>query len=352
MDSGYAAAWGVDIGRTDKLTVGDTHTGSDLYHVAFPEDAEEAIDTCIGAVKGGIDLITMDSLASLLPRVHREAAMKANLKVGEKARTLRVGLDKLRIGIAEAARDHGMPPGVIWTNHFTMKIDMRNPKADPRDVSGGGGPKYAKHTAWRLTSAGVEHINRKAEDEGRMGVKKKEVRGQVEKSRGSMEKIQFTFSYYNSTVSTRFSDYVAGMTDYAKMLVDFLIHIKVVVKVGASSLRLKLEHYDETFTSAKALIKRMECDEVFMSSFYTLLMAKWPPIVAATLRDGDYYYPPWKKDDDDGKPAKAAKQLSAKPAPKKATKKASKRPPEPDGTGDDPDSDDFGIVDPDEVVAD
>ncbi len=307
----YAEAWGVSVVPEE----GEEPS----YFVEQPMDGEEAIDLVIQAIKAGIDLIMIDSLASLLPREHRESEMKSNLKVGAKAKMVRSGIDKIRVELAMHQKEFLISPAVIWTNHFTQKIDMRNAKADPRTESGGGGAKYGKESSIRIGSVGQEEVGTDLAKDAKLGVRFKEVRFTGGKTRGSMEKVKGKFRFFNSAHNGQFKTFQPGDTDFSVVMADWLAKLGVVKK-KAGKIVCGIPHFEATFTTTKALVAYLERDEVFLSGFWQLLKLKLPAITVAQYIQNDFYYPPWAGETDEPTPKKTKRAVPKKKAAGRARK--------------------------------
>lgn len=120
LDVGYAKAIGVDV---------------DNLLVSQPDYGEQALDILETVARSGaIDLIVVDSVAALTPKVEIEGEM-SDMQVGLQARLMSKALRKITSVL------HKMNTTVIFINQIRMKIGMTG-YGSPETTTGGNALKF------------------------------------------------------------------------------------------------------------------------------------------------------------------------------------------------------------------
>ena len=121
LDINYAKNLGVDI---------------DELHVSQPDYGEQALDIVETIVRSGaVDLIVVDSVAALTPKVELEGDMD-DQQVGVQARLMSKALRKLT-GILNNSKTT-----IIFINQIRMKIGMTGYGGSPETTTGGNALKF------------------------------------------------------------------------------------------------------------------------------------------------------------------------------------------------------------------
>lgn len=306
----YAARWGLDIGDiTDKkIEKGDQPVAelSPTLTVAWPEDGEEALDICVRATQNGlVDFIGIESLAALLPRAHRESFMKADMKVGAHAKLVRTGLVKLATEMSGLAQRSGSGPLVVWTNHLTMDVNQRNPKADPRVTRGGTGAKYMKSTAIKIRSAGRDTVTFTLDDAlskgKRAGLRSLTPRFLVEKSRFGTEGTQGQYTLFMASGKAKYKvgskgQFVpirAGTIDSPSRLVGYLTRMGIITYKKSRGFRFKDAIFGLRTESLPDLIAHFARADVYLRGLLLTARLTLPELSVDAIHQEAFYYPPW-----------------------------------------------------------
>lgn len=148
LDHGYAKALGVSFNEERLL----------LYE---PQTFEEGLKMIYGGLKGGVDLIVVDSVAAMVPKAAMEKSLDKEATIGLTARYLSYNLPKIVNWLNNPDRTSN-PKGtaIVWINQTRAKIGGSGKGAD-HTTPGGWALKFFVWLRLMYTRIGSEYVERK-----------------------------------------------------------------------------------------------------------------------------------------------------------------------------------------------
>jgi RecA/RadA recombinase len=127
-----------------------------LLHYNQPLSAEEAVDIyCATAMSGAVDLMVLDSLATLIPSAEIEASAETEGKRGGSSALIGRLVRRITSAASDLYRYKGRELTQIWTNQLrdTMSTDPWSPKTK---TPGGHAPRFMAALRLKMWASGWE----------------------------------------------------------------------------------------------------------------------------------------------------------------------------------------------------
>ena len=143
-------------GKVDWHWLGQLGVDTRLMHYTQPLSAEEAIDIYVAtALSGAVDLMVLDSLATLIPSAEIEAASDTEGRRGGASALIGRLVRRMTSATEDIHRYKGRALTQIWTNQMrdTMATDPWSPKTK---TTGGHAPRFMAALRLKMWASGWE----------------------------------------------------------------------------------------------------------------------------------------------------------------------------------------------------
>lgn len=148
LDHGYAKSIGVSFDENRLL----------IYE---PNTFEEGLKMIFGGLKGGVDLIVLDSVASMLPKSQLEKTLDKDATIGALARAMAQSLPKITVWLNSP--EHSSNPkgtALVFINQTRAEITTGS-KGPNTNTAGGKALKFFCFLRLMFTRIGSEYVERK-----------------------------------------------------------------------------------------------------------------------------------------------------------------------------------------------
>ncbi len=151
LDHGYAKSIGVSFDE-DRLLLFE------------PNTFEEGLKMIFAGLKGGVDLIVVDSVAAILPKSQLEKTLDKDATIGALARAMAQNLPKITVWLNSP--DHSSNPkgtALVLINQVRAEVNTGGGggKGTPKNTAGGKALKFFCFLRLSFTRIGSEYVERK-----------------------------------------------------------------------------------------------------------------------------------------------------------------------------------------------
>ena len=147
--------WGDVEGTLDRDWAEKIGVQSDKYTVGLADYGEQHVNVADSMLKADdCGLIVIDSLAALVPSLEMDTAEEGKL-IGQQALMITRMVRKLKQRLI-MERKREKPCAILFTNQLRLKINLRNPKANPESMSGGMGMFHEFSLLLRIVSKALQ----------------------------------------------------------------------------------------------------------------------------------------------------------------------------------------------------
>lgn len=293
FDPAWANRWGMDIDPTfqdqadNQIEENVYRSEEDGFFVIKAANAEQTnVITTHLIRKGYVDMVTVDSIANLIPSSRREGKQM----IGDHAKAVTQFVTSVVAAQGEAANMDGIAPTLLMINQYRTKIGGFSPTGNPVMAAGGKALEYNNSITWHLnTKYEYDKINNK------MLYGDCSLRAKKDKESGATHSLA-QYRVYVNPVSKSGIDYEPGDTDEGAKILGFLKELGSLDSRWFEKKGAKYVIFGREFANLgdiKNFLSRRDVGHMLRFPIYAQM---FPPTLRMHLGHERYDYTPFKDD--------------------------------------------------------